>query len=293
MVALIHKLDDINQAVKNWQAQGQKVALVPTMGGLHEGHLALVRAARAAYQHVVVSIYVNPTQFAAGEDFDHYPRQLAQDCAAVATCGDNITIFAPDSLYEAGHATMITPQGAALPWEGVHRPHFFSGVATVVYRLFQAVPADIAYFGEKDYQQIAVIKQMVKDLSLPILIAAVPTIRADDGLALSSRNSYLSDEERALAPRLYGEMRRCAIALLEGKTPMDACQDACQDACASLQSQGFGEIDYFAWCDPITLAPQEMVSADSRLLVAVWLGQTRLIDNASYENLCNAQKLIM
>lgn len=273
------------EAVAAWRAGGLRVALVPTMGGLHDGHLALVEAALASHDRVVTSLYVNPTQFAAHEDLDHYPRNLAADQQALSRFGDRVSLFAPQNLYDEGHATMITPQGAAVPLEGAHRPHFFAGVATVVFKLFQAVPAHSAFFGEKDFQQLAVIRQMVRDFQLPISIEGVATVRATDGLALSSRNDYLSSAERTLAPLLYQQMKACAKAIEAGAEA----QMACDAALAVLAEAGFGKVDYFAFCDPQTLALADTIEATSRLLVAIWLGETRLIDNESVEKLCTAQ----
>lgn len=283
--ACYHTTAQVQQAVNIWRTQGQKVALVPTMGGLHEGHLALVEAALASHDRVVTSLYVNPTQFAAHEDLDNYPRTMAADKAALARFGERVSLFAPQSLYGDDHATMITPQGAALPLEGVHRPHFFSGVATVVFKLFQAVPAHSAYFGEKDFQQLAVIRQMVRDFQLPITIESVPTVRAADGLALSSRNAYLSPEERANASQLYQQMKACAKAIAAGV----AVQTACDAALKALKDAGFAKVDYFVFCDAHTLQVADKIEKTSRLLAAIWLGETRLIDNASYQELCIAQ----
>lgn len=268
-----------------WRKAGHSIALVPTMGGLHGGHLSLVAAALTTHDKVVVSIYVNPTQFAKHEDLADYPRTMTEDEAALSRFGDRVSIFAPDSLYHEDHATMIVPQGAALPLEGAHRPHFFTGVATVVFKLFQAVPADSAFFGEKDYQQLAVIRQMVRDLSLPIVILKVPTMRNASGLALSSRNRYLTEEQSAIAPQLYREMRACAQVVAGGL----AWQDACDGAKDRLIAAGFASVDYFMFCEADSLAPATVVTDSSRLLVAVWLGKTRLIDNESYRLLCIAQ----
>ncbi len=289
MIQSFHQIDEMIGAVTSWREASLRVALVPTMGGLHDGHLSLVEAALAHHDKVVVSIYVNPTQFAAHEDLDAYPRTMDQDVAALSAWGDKVHIFAPQTLYQPGHATMITPEGAALPLEGVHRPHFFSGVATVVFRLFQAVPADCAFFGEKDFQQLAVIRQMVHDFALPIAIESVATKRAPDGLALSSRNSYLSADERGLAPKLYEEMRRCALVARNGQAADEACNEACDEAQRRLQAAGFGKIDYFAFHDPQSLLPVSVPTEQSRLMVALWLGKTRLIDNDSLANLCIAQ----
>ena len=285
MISCYRTIQDMQAAVRRWRAEGAHVALVPTMGGLHEGHLALVEAALQAHDKIVVSLYVNPTQFAAHEDLDKYPRQQEADMALLARFGDAVCVFAPASLYHEAHATFIVPEGAALPLEGVYRPHFFRGVATVVMRLFQAVPADTAYFGEKDFQQLAVIRQMVRDFNWPIIIENVPTIRTADGLALSSRNSYLTASERMIAPQLYAAMQACARAVKAGTAPEEACASARQ----TLAAKGFGAIDYFAFHDAMTLMPVQDVTASSRLMAALWLGDTRLIDNDSFENLCTAQ----
>ena len=285
MISCYKIIQEMQAAVSQWRAEGLRTALVPTMGGLHEGHLALVKAAMKTHDKIVVSLYVNPTQFAAHEDLDNYPRQQETDLALLAQLGDKVCAFAPDSLYQEDHATFITPQGCALPLEGVHRPHFFQGVATVVMRLFQAVPAHSAYFGEKDFQQLAVIRQMVRDFNWPITIHAVPTMRASDGLALSSRNAYLSAADRAIAPRLYQLMQSCAQDVASGIAP-DA---ACTQAITTLHAEGFGNVDYFAFHDAVSLQPTDKVTASTRLMAALWLGQTRLIDNDSFENLCNAQ----
>ena len=285
MIATYKTITDIQNAIATWQSEELSIGLVPTMGNLHDGHLALVKAALAAHDKVVVSIYVNPTQFAAHEDLANYPRTMADDIAALSALTGEICVFAPDSLYHDQHATMIAPQGAALPLEGVHRPHFFTGVATVVYRLFQAAPAHKAYFGEKDFQQIAVIRQMVRDFSLPIDIISVPTVRDQDGLALSSRNSYLSPDERNLARQLYAEMQNCASQIAAGQSVADALARSHK----ALLHAGFEAIDYFTICDPVSLARQDVAVSSSRLLAAIWCGKTRLIDNESFEKLCAAQ----
>ena len=277
--------EEMQSAIASWHEAGLRVALVPTMGGLHDGHLALVKAALDGHDKVIVSLYVNPTQFAAHEDLARYPRQMTQDKAALAPFGERVSIFAPKTLYADDNATMIVPGGAALPLEGVHRPHFFAGVATVVFKLFQAVPADSAFFGEKDFQQLAVIRQMVRDLTLPIAIHAVPTIRASDGLALSSRNAYLTTAEREVAPVLRQVMQDCAKQAVAEK----GLEAAYETAKAALQAAGFGKVDYFHFCDPINLQAVSYVRDDSRLMVAVWLGDTRLIDNESCQKLCAAQ----
>ena len=285
MSAHYHQPEQVQSAIASWRKAGYAVALVPTMGGLHEGHLALVEAALESHDRVIVSLYVNPTQFAENEDLERYPRQFEDDSAALARFGARVSIFAPETLYTEGHATMIVPGGAALPLEGVHRPHFFQGVATVVFKLFQAVPADSAFFGEKDFQQLAVIRQMVRDFTLPITIHSVPTVRAADGLALSSRNAYLNATERQIAPLLRQVMQACATQARAG----ESLEAAYEVAKARLQEAGFGRLDYFCFCCPQTLEPITELHDDSRLMVAIWLGDTRLIDNESCQKLCAAQ----
>ena len=284
MVSIYQDSDHIKEQVQQWQSVGLTVGLVPTMGSLHKGHLALVEQAIAHHDRVVVSIYVNPTQFAAHEDLDAYPRTLEADCNALEAYGDHVCVFAPASLYGESHSTMIVPKGVALGLEGDHRPHFFAGVATVVFRLFQTVPANHAYFGEKDYQQLAVIKQMVRDFEWPIVICSVPTVREEDGLALSSRHAYFKADEHQKAKALYREMVTCAQAIKRGMSV----EEAISQARFALQKAGFGEIDYLMWCDAHQLKPVTDIQDDSRLMVAIWLGETRLIDNDSYQALCHS-----
>ena len=255
---ILHSKAEMNAATIAWQAAGETVCLVPTMGSIHQGHLALIAAARKTANRVIVSIYVNPRQFSAGEDFDHYPRTLDADCAAINAAGGCDAIYAPANMYDDGHATSIVPAGVALAMEGQTRPHFFTGVATIVLKLFTHIPANFAIFGEKDYQQLAVIRQMVRDLDLNITILAQPTIRETDGLALSSRNLYLSAAERKLAPLLYVEMQEAAKQIAKG-TPVDA---ALTSAKTRLAKAGFGKIDYFDLRHSDNLQPAENISAE-------------------------------
>lgn len=260
------------------RATGGTIALVPTMGALHDGHLDLVRLAKTHAQHVVVSIFVNPKQFAPHEDFDRYPRQLEADSAALAPLSVN-AIWAPTpaEMYPVGFATKVEPAGAALGLETDFRPHFFGGVATVCCKLFGQVTPDVAIFGEKDYQQLTVLKQMVRDLNLPLAIAGAPTRREADGLALSSRNAYLTPQERAVAPALHRAMTACAASIRTG-TPIDTATAA---ATSAVLAAGFRSVDYIAARDALTLAPIATGNAPMplRLLAAAWLGKTRLIDN--------------
>ena len=272
---ILNRKAEMTAATIAWQGEGETVCLVPTMGSIHQGHLALIAAARKTANRVIVSIYVNPKQFVAGEDFDHYPRTLDADCAAITSAGGCDAIYVPADMYDDGHATSIVPAGVALGMEGQTRPHFFTGVATIVLKLFTHIPANFAIFGEKDYQQLAVIRQMVRDLDLNIKILAQPTIRETDGLALSSRNLYLSAADRKLAPLLYAEMQETANQITKG-TPVDA---ALARAKTRLIEAGFDEIDYFDLRHSDSLQPAETLAPNCRIFAAIRLGKTRLIDN--------------
>ncbi|MBV8792548.1 MAG: pantoate--beta-alanine ligase [Pseudolabrys sp.] len=255
------------------------VALVPTMGALHAGHLTLVRQAQKRARRVVVSIFVNPTQFAPHEDFGSYPRTWNADIAALAAeKADLIWAPTPEVMYPQGFATRIEPDGAAKAGlEDKFRPHFFGGVATVVAKLFTQVRPDFAMFGEKDYQQLCVVTQMARDLDLGVKVVGVPTVREKDGLALSSRNAYLAPIERAVAPVLHRSLATCAADLKNGME----LPDALARGRAAIERAGF-KLDYFELRQAKTLAP---VSAHDkgplRLLVAAAIGKTRLIDNIS------------
>jgi pantoate--beta-alanine ligase len=263
--------------VENWRASGARVALVPTMGALHEGHLALVAEAKARADRAVMSIFVNPTQFAANEDFGAYPRTLARDIEAFAAAGGDL-VFTPDiaEVYPAGFATKVSLEGPATAGlEDKFRPDHFAGVATVVAKLLIMAKPDIAIFGEKDYQQLAVIRRMARDLNLEPEIVGAATVRARDGLALSSRNVYLTPVERATAPLLYATLERCRAAILSG-VAIDA---AVTKAEAALAVADFG-VDYVAARHADTLAPvASSAEGPIRLLAAARLGAARLIDN--------------
>lgn len=252
-----------------WHASGQSVALVPTMGALHAGHIALVAAALALADRVLVSIFVNPTQFAPHEDLARYPRDESGDLTKLTAAGAHLVwIPAVEEMYPEGFATRIEVEGAALPLEGAFRPHHFGGVATVVCKLLLSAMPDMAVFGEKDYQQLAVIRQMVRDLALPVTIRGVPTVREHDGLALSSRNAYLSADERYIAPMLSKTIADVA----RGRDPAEAAE--------ALLAAGFTKVDYIEVRDAETLAPFVPGSGrPGRVLAAAWLGKTRLIDN--------------
>ena len=273
-IDILRDKTDMMETTRSWQASGDPVCLVPTMGCIHTGHLALIEKAREIAARAVVSIYVNPTQFSPNEDFDSYPRRFNADCASIRAAGAD-AIYVPADMYGDNHATMVVPSGVALPMEGETRPHFFTGVATVVQKLFTHVPADHAIFGEKDFQQLAVIRQMVRDMDMPIEIIGHPTIRESDGLALSSRNHYLTPQQRGIAPTLYAEMRAAAVALKSGT----AIDQVLNQAKAKLISAGFDQIDYFDLRRSTDLQPSRHPTSTDRLFAAVWLGQTRLIDN--------------
>jgi pantoate--beta-alanine ligase len=273
---IIRSVREMQARSAAWRAGGLRIGLVPTMGALHAGHLDLVHAARAVADRLIVSVFVNPTQFAPTEDFGAYPRDEASDVARLADLGVE-AVFAPTvaAMYPEGYATRITVEGPAAGLESDSRPHFFGGVATVVAKLFIACAPDAAVFGEKDYQQLLVVRRMTRDLGLPVDVVGHPTVRADDGLALSSRNAYLSAAERALAPRLNATLRAAADAIRAGAAPADALADAA----AGLEAAGFA-VDYVALRNADTLAEvADPAREPLRLLAAARLGRTRLIDN--------------
>ena len=273
---IVREMSDLGQALLSWREAGQSIALVPTMGALHAGHMALVDAARAGAGKVVTSIFVNPLQFGANEDLGRYPRQEAEDAKLLEAHGcDLIWMPTADQLYPPGFATTVSVAGVSERWDGEARPGHFAGVATVVAKLFTAVRPDIAFFGEKDFQQLAVIQRMTDDLGLGVEIRGVPTVRDADGLALSSRNAYLTADERqrALAlPRALEEARNA----IQGGKPVDPVLDRARDR---LSDAGFYRIDYFALVDAATLEPLEAASGEMRLIAAAVIGTTRLIDN--------------
>jgi pantoate--beta-alanine ligase len=269
----------LRKAVGRLRRRGETIALVPTMGALHAGHLALVRAARRRAKRVVVSIFVNPTQFAPNEDLGSYPRTWDADLKALEGLKVDL-VWAPGIrvMYPEGFATRIAPEGPATAGlEDAFRPHFFGGVATVVAKLFVQVAPDFALFGEKDYQQLKVVTAMARDLDLPLKVIGVPTVRAKDGLALSSRNAYLSDSERTAAPALYRALKDSAARIKAGQ-PIGA---ALADGRSQIERAGFA-VDYFEARRADTLAPVASTEdGPLRLLAAAKLGRTRLIDNVA------------
>lgn len=276
-IAVARTVPALRRALTTARKGSRTLALVPTMGALHEGHLALVKEARRRADRVVVSIFVNPTQFAPHEDFASYPRAFAADLAALTQAKADL-VWAPTSpvMYPEGFATRIEPGGVAnAGLEDKFRPHFFGGVATVVAKLFTQVLPDVALFGQKDYQQLRVITQMARDLDLPVKVIGIRTVREKDGLALSSRNAYLSEAERAVAPTLYRVLKESAARIKTGE-PIEAVLSAGRD---QIIRAGFG-LDYLEARHALTLAPiAARKDGPIRILVAAKLGRTRLIDN--------------
>ena len=279
-IEIVRTVADLRQRLTAWRQDGLTVGLVPTMGALHDGHFSLVEQAVQSNDRTITSLFVNPKQFGSTEDLDVYPRDEATDVAALAARGVDL-LFAPnvEEMYSDGAVTAVTVPGIGDVLEGAFRPGFFTGVATVVAKLLiQSLP-DCAYFGEKDYQQLCVIKRLTKDLDLPIDIAGCPIVREPDGLALSSRNAYLNAGERQAAPALHQTLVSTGDALAKGA----AVAASVSTATAELLNAGFTKVDYIAVCDPASLEELEKVSGQARLLAAAWLGKTRLIDNIAIE----------
>lgn len=266
----------LRSTVAAWREAGLTVGLVPTMGALHEGHLSLVRTAKERCDRVVTSLFVNPRQFAPHEDFERYPRDEAGDAKMLASAGCDL-LYAPERsvMYPQGFATNVIVADVSTPLEGEFRPHFFGGVATVVTKLLlQALP-DTAFFGEKDYQQLLVIKRMAHDLDIPVAITGCATVREHDGLAMSSRNAYLSEDERRIAARLNLILHDTIKAVRAGEPIAEAEAEAARHVIAA----GFTSVDYVSIRDADTLGPISDLSLPARILAAAWLGKTRLIDN--------------
>jgi len=268
-------LNELESASRALRAGRGRLALVPTMGALHDGHLALIAAARAADAAVAASIFVNPLQFGPNEDFARYPRDEAGDLAKLAAAGCDLAwLPSVEAMYPVGGATLVTVGGPSEGFEGAVRPGHFNGVATVVAKLFGQTRADLAFFGAKDWQQVQVIRRMVTDLCLPIEIHIVPTLREANGLAMSSRNRFLTPPERAVAPALHATLTALAEELRAGATPADACAAAE----AMLRTKGFTP-DYLALVDAESLVPTDKLTKENRLLAAARLGKVRLLDN--------------
>jgi pantoate--beta-alanine ligase len=275
-IPIIRTVADLRAQSIAWQAQGLKVAVVPTMGALHDGHLNLVREGFKHADRVIVTIFVNPKQFAAHEDLGRYPRDEEGDRNKLASVNASL-IYAPSpsEIYQEGACTTVSLKGPAKAGlEDKFRTHFFDGVATVVAKLFTQSQANFAMFGEKDYQQLAVVTQMARDLDLPIKVIGVATTREADGLAMSSRNRYLSKEERAQAIAIYQALTTAAEKIRKGTKP----ETATSAAAKTLTGAGF-KVDYIAARNANTLARPKSKEEPIRLIAAAWLGKTRLIDN--------------
>lgn len=266
----------LRNEIAAWRKAGLRIGLVPTMGALHEGHLSLVRTAKEKTDRVVTTLFVNPRQFAPHEDFERYPRDEAGDSAMLASAGCDL-LYAPERaiMYPPGFATNVIVTDVSTPLEGEFRPHFFGGVATVVSKLLLQSLPDTAFFGEKDYQQLQVIKRMTRDLDIPVAIEGCATVRESDGLAMSSRNAYLNADERKVAARLNAIMHD-AIKAARAGAPIDATE---AEASQHILAAGFSSVDYVAIRDAETLAPIVDLARPARILAAAWLGKTRLIDN--------------
>ncbi len=273
----VRRAAELRARIRSWRAEGETIGLVPTMGALHEGHLALLRASLEETGRTVVTLFVNPRQFGPGEDLNLYPRDENADRALLEKAGAHL-LYAPrpGEVYPNGFSTKVTVGGLAEVLEGKYRPGFFDGVATVVLKLLNRVQPDAAFFGEKDFQQLLVVKQMVRDLDLPIEIQGVETVREADGLALSSRNGYLSERERAIAPALYGTIAAVAEAVSSGA---DGPEKEAWAAEALLRA-GFTSVDYVCLRSAETLGARA-TGRPARVLAAARLGATRLIDNVA------------
>ena len=273
---IVRQLAPLRDALAELRTPGLKIGLVPTMGALHAGHMRLVEMAREQCDAVVASIFVNPTQFGAGEDLDAYPRQEAADAALLEAAGVEL-LWAPtaDQIYPSGYATSVSVSGISDGLCGAARPGHFDGVATVVAKLFNQTRPDAAFFGEKDYQQLAIIRRMARDLDFTHDIVGVPTVRDPDGLALSSRNAYLTEQQRADAVALPATMQQVARAIAAG----GEVATILAEGKAKIVAAGFHKIDYLELRDADTLAPLDEFKASARLFAAAHIGGTRLIDN--------------
>lgn len=280
---IINTKDELRAAVRAARQAGRTIGLVPTMGALHAGHISLVDAARRAGDFVVATIFVNPTQFAPHEDFERYPRSLDADLSALRSASADV-VFVPEraEVYRPQHATFVDVGAVAEPLEGRARPGHFRGVATVVLKLFNLATPDRAYFGQKDYQQILVVRQMVGDLDLPIEIRVCPTVREADGLAMSSRNVYLSADERRQATLLYRSLCCAAELVKSGERDAARVEEAMRDCFTSAPQV---TIDYLAVVDGESLQPLSVIDRPALAAVAARVGKTRLIDNEILEGI--------
>jgi pantoate--beta-alanine ligase len=273
---ILREIAALRKTVAGWKAAGDVVGVVPTMGALHEGHLSLVRAAQAECQRVIVTIFVNPKQFNNLEDLAKYPRTEAADTALLAPLGvDVVFVPAPTEMYPDGFATKVSVKGVSGPLEGAHRPGHFDGVSTVVAKLFGVTQGDRAYFGQKDWQQLQVVKRMVADLNLAVTVVGCETIREADGLAMSSRNARLTAEARFKAPALYAAMQTAAAAIRGGVTV----SKAMKAARAEVLAAGFEEVEYIELRSAAMLERVATLDAPARMLAAARIGGVRMIDN--------------
>ena len=278
----IQNPQELRTLLDHWRRNAHRIGFVPTMGALHAGHLSLIAAARQSCDAVVASIFVNPLQFGAGEDLSRYPREVEADATLLREAGTDL-LYTPGvaEMYPDGFATTLHVDGhLTATLCGAHRPGHFDGVATVVAKLLHQVQPEIAFFGEKDYQQLCVIRRLVADLNLPVAIAGVPTVRAADGLALSSRNRYLTDAERAIAPELYGMLLWAQDRIFAARLFVEVAA-VLEEARRALRSIGFSRVDYLQLLDEESLLPPTRLEqiGQCRLFVAAVLGKTRLIDN--------------
>jgi len=272
----VNTILELQAAVKTWRSAGESIAFVPTMGNLHAGHLHLVSVAKTKADRVVVSIFVNPTQFGAGEDFDTYPRTEQEDQEKLKSIETDLLFLPPVAeIYTPDAQTMVSVSGMANLYCGASRPGHFNGVATIVCKLFNMVQPTVAVFGLKDFQQLTVIRTMTRDLNMPVQIIGVDTVRESSGLAMSSRNGYLSAAEKTIAPLLYQSLNTARDAILAGNQPYP---DIEQHALRFLQQAGF-QPDYFSVCRSSDLKNATLQDTDLVLLAAARLGKTRLIDN--------------
>ena len=274
MTPILRQVAELRKVVAEWKAAGRTVGVVPTMGALHAGHLSLARQACAQCDRVIITLFVNPMQFNNPADLAKYPRNEAADAALLAEVGVDAMFVPPaEVVYPPGFASRVSVAGPSGPLEGVHRPGHFDGVATVVAKLFGMTQADRAYFGQKDWQQLTVVRRLVADLNLAVVIEGCETLRDPDGLAMSSRNARFGAAERAIAPAMICAMQAAAAGIRDGITPAAALATAR----ATILAAGFERIDYLALCDPETLMPAS--GSPARMLAAAWLQGVRLIDN--------------
>lgn len=273
----VYSKEEVRQAVVAAKREDKRVALVPTMGALHEGHLSLVRAACGRADYVAVSVFVNPMQFGPSEDFAAYPRDIERDLELLAAEGVDL-VFSPsvETMYASDAQVTVDPGPLSEVWEGERRPGHFSGVCTVVTKLFSTFQPDLAFFGEKDYQQLVVIRRLVKDLDLPVRVVGVPIVREHDGLALSSRNVNLSHEERTAATVLYRALRTAETLALGGEADVATLAEAMRGVVAD---ESLAALDYAATVDPVSFAEASDTAQPARAIIAARVGTTRLIDN--------------